>query len=43
MTTRTYPLRLPASIKAAVELLAREEGVSMNQFVRRRWPRSWWR
>lgn len=33
MSTSTYPLRLPASIKAAVERLAREEGVSMNQFV----------
>jgi len=33
MTTTTYPLRLPASIKAAVEKLAREEGISMNQFV----------
>ncbi len=33
MSTTTYPLRLPASIKAAVEKLAREEGISMNQFV----------
>jgi hypothetical protein len=31
--TTTYPLRLPRSIKAAVEKLAREEGISMNQFV----------
>lgn len=31
--TRTYPLRLPASIKAAAEKLAKEEGVSLNQFV----------
>ena len=31
--TSTYPLRLPKSIKAAAEKLAREEGVSMNQFV----------
>ena len=29
----TYPLRLPRSVKAAVEKLAREEGISMNQFV----------
>lgn len=33
MSMTTYPLRLPASIKAAVERLAREEGISMNQFV----------
>jgi hypothetical protein len=31
--TSTYPLRLPRSIKSAVEKLAREEGISMNQFV----------
>ena len=29
----TYPLRLPRSIKAAVEEMARIEGTSMNQFV----------
>ena len=29
----TYPLRLPRSIKAAVEKMARSEGTSMNQFV----------
>jgi hypothetical protein len=29
----TYPLRLPRSIKSAVEKLARDEGISMNQFV----------
>jgi hypothetical protein len=29
----TYPLRLPRSVKAAVEKLAQEEGISMNQFV----------
>ncbi len=34
MTTKsTYPLRLPRSIKAAVEKIAKEEGVSLNQFV----------
>ncbi|MCX7201967.1 MAG: pilus assembly protein HicB [Burkholderiales bacterium] len=29
----TYPLRLPKSIKTAAEKLARDEGISMNQFV----------
>ena len=35
MTTRssTYPLRLPASLKAAVEKLSRRDGTSINQFV----------
>lgn len=32
-TNSTYPLRLPRSIKAAVEQLAKEEGISLNQFV----------
>ena len=32
-TMSTYPLRLPRSVKAAVEKLAKEEGVSLNQFV----------
>lgn len=31
--TSTYPLRLPRSVKSAVEKLAKEEGISMNQFV----------
>ncbi|MFN0164343.1 MAG: YlcI/YnfO family protein [Burkholderiales bacterium] len=31
--TTTYPLRLPRSIKAAVEKLAKSEGTSINQFV----------
>lgn len=31
--TSTYPLRLPRSIKAAAEHLARAEGISMNQFI----------
>jgi hypothetical protein len=31
--TATYPLRLPRSIKAAAEKLARDEGINMNQFV----------
>lgn len=29
----TYPLRLPRSVKAEVERIAKEEGVSVNQFV----------
>ena len=35
MTTRTstYPLRLPASLKAAVERLSKRDGTSVNQFV----------
>ncbi len=31
--TSTYPLRLPRSLKEAVERLSKEEGTSMNQFV----------
>ena len=31
--TSTFPLRLPKSVKAAAEQLARDEGVSMNQLV----------
>ncbi len=31
--TTTYPLRLPRSLKEAVERLSRQEGTSMNQFV----------
>jgi hypothetical protein len=30
---KTYPLRLPRSLKAAVERLSREDGTSINQFV----------
>jgi hypothetical protein len=29
----TYPLRLPHSLKAAVERLAKEDGISINQFI----------
>jgi hypothetical protein len=29
----TYPLRLPRSVKAEVERRARQEGISINQFV----------
>ena len=30
---RTYPLRLPASLKAAVAKISKEDGTSINQFV----------
>jgi len=35
MTTKTgtYPLRLPLSLKAAVEKLSKQDGTSVNQFV----------
>ncbi len=35
MTTQTgnYPLRLPLSLKAAVEQLSKKDGTSINQFV----------
>jgi len=31
--TSTYPLRLPASLKAAAEKLSKDDGTSLNQFV----------
>lgn len=31
--TVTYPLRLPASLKAAVVEISKEDGTSINQFV----------
>jgi len=31
--TRTYPLRLPRSLKEAVERISREDQTSINQFV----------
>ena len=31
--TQTYPLRLPRSLKEAVEQLSREDRTSINQFV----------
>lgn len=31
--SRTYPLRLPESLKRAVERLSREDRTSINQFV----------
>ena len=30
---KTYPLRLPRSLKETVERLSREDGTSINQFV----------
>ncbi len=31
--TSTYPLRLPVSLKKAVERLSKQDGTSINQFV----------
>src|SRR6266446_3639092 len=31
--TKTYPLRLPRSLKKAVEQQSKEDGTSINQFV----------
>ncbi len=31
--TKTYPLRLPQSLKDAVERLSQQDGTSMNQFM----------
>jgi hypothetical protein len=33
MSRATYPLKLPASIKRAAERLAKEDGVSLNQWI----------
>jgi len=33
MSKGTYPLKLPASIKAAAMRLARQDGVSLNQWI----------
>ena len=33
MEATTYPLRLPRSLKKAVERLSKQEGTSINQFV----------
>jgi hypothetical protein len=33
MSKATYALKLPASIKAAAERLAKEDGVSLNQWI----------
>jgi hypothetical protein len=33
MSRPSYPLKLPASVKAAAQRLAREDGVSLNQWI----------
>ena len=33
MSRATYPLKLPASVKAAAARLAKEDGVSLNQWI----------
>lgn len=33
MSKSTYPLKLPASVKEAATKLAREDGVSLNQWI----------
>jgi hypothetical protein len=33
MSKATYPLKLPTSIKAAATRLAKEDGVSLNQWI----------
>ena len=33
MSKVSYPLKLPASVKAAAQRLAREDGVSLNQWI----------
>lgn len=33
MNRATYPLKLPASLKRAAARLAREDGVSLNQWI----------
>lgn len=33
MSKATYPLKLPTSIKAAAAKLAKEDGVSLNQWI----------
>ncbi len=33
MSKATYPLKLPASIKVAAARLAKEDGVSLNQWI----------
>lgn len=33
MSKASYPLKLAASVKAAAERLAREDGVSLNQWI----------
>ena len=33
MSTKTYPLKLPASLKEAAARLAKADGVSLNQWI----------
>jgi hypothetical protein len=33
MNKPSYPLKLPASVKSAAQRLAREDGVSLNQWI----------
>lgn len=33
MSKNTYPLKLPTSVKQAAAELAKEDGVSLNQFI----------
>ncbi|WP_341703263.1 pilus assembly protein HicB [Ferrovibrio sp.] len=33
MSKATYPLKLPASVKGAAARLARQDGVSLNQWI----------
>jgi HicB family len=33
VSTKTYPLKLPASLKAAAARLAKADGVSLNQWI----------
>ena len=33
MTKTSYPLKLPTSVKTAAQRLAREDGVSLNQWI----------
>lgn len=33
MSKATYPLKLPMSVKKAAQRLAREDGVSLNQWI----------
>jgi hypothetical protein len=33
MTKSSYPLKLPTSVKVAAQRLAREDGVSLNQWI----------
>jgi predicted HicB family RNase H-like nuclease len=33
MSKATYPLKLPASVKVAAARLAKEDGVSLNQWI----------